>query len=64
VVGGVNDTSEYDTADLGASKFDVLWLLLKGIPVSIKKKSYIGKSFYTISTPFIQKIWGLTRDDF
>jgi hypothetical protein len=49
--------TKYDTA--GASKFDVFWLLLKEISI---KKSCIGKSYYTISTTFIQKIWGLTKD--
>jgi hypothetical protein len=69
VAGGVNDTADQwwavsmtlltkiDTADQGTSKFSVLWLLLKGIPV---EKSYIGKFYYIISTTFTQKIWGLT----
>jgi hypothetical protein len=73
VVGGVNDTADQwwvvsmtpltkiYTADQGTSKFRVLWLLLKGIPI---EKSYIGKLNYTISTTFIQKIWGLTKDHF
>jgi hypothetical protein len=39
----------------------VLWLLLKGIPI---EKSYIGKLYYTISTKFIQKYGGLTKDHF
>jgi hypothetical protein len=51
-MGSVNDTTDhwwavamtpltkYDTADQWASKFEMCWLLLKGI--SIKKKSYIG----------------------
>jgi hypothetical protein len=39
--------TKYDTADQWASKFDRLWLLLKGISV---KKSDIGKLHYTIST--------------
>jgi hypothetical protein len=50
-----------DTADQGTSKFTLLWLLLKGIPI---EKSYIGKLCDTISTTFIQKIWGLTKDHF
>jgi hypothetical protein len=66
-VGGVNDTADLwwavsmtsltkiDTADPGTSMFSVLWLLLKAIPI---EKSYIGKLYYTISTTFIQKIWG------
>jgi hypothetical protein len=45
VVGGVNDTADQwlavsktpltkiDTADQGNSKFGVLWLFLKGIPI-------------------------------
>jgi hypothetical protein len=64
VLGGVNDIidrwwavsmtplTKIDTADQGASKFSVLWLLLKRIPI---EKSYIGKLYYTISTTFIQK---------
>jgi hypothetical protein len=67
VVGGVNDTADrwwamsmtpltkIDTTDQGTSKFRMLWLLLKGIPI---EKSYIGKLFYTISTTFIQKYGG------
>jgi hypothetical protein len=63
VVGSVHDTGDqwwavsmtlltkYDTANQGASKFDVLWLLLKGI--SIKKKPVIGNLYNTISTKFI-----------
>jgi hypothetical protein len=62
VEGGVNDTpdrwwamsmtplTKIDTADLGTSKFSILWLLLKGIPI---KKSYIGKLYYTVFTTFI-----------
>jgi hypothetical protein len=72
-VGGVNDTADWwwvvsmtpltkiDTAEQGTSKFSVLWLLLKGIPI---EKFYIGKSYYTISTTFKQKRWGLTKDHF
>jgi hypothetical protein len=68
VVGGVNDTADRwwaasmtpltktDTADQGTSKFRVLWLLLKEIPI---KKSYIGKLYFTISTTFIQKNMGV-----
>jgi hypothetical protein len=71
--GSVNDTpdqwsavsmtplTKIDTADQGTSKFTMLWLLLKQIPI---EKSYIGKLYYTISTTFIQKIWGLTKDHF
>jgi hypothetical protein len=56
-VGGVNDTAErwwavsmtlltkIDTADQGTSKFSMLWLLLKGIPI---EESYIGKLYYSI----------------
>jgi hypothetical protein len=36
--------TKIDTADQGALKFTILWLLLKGIPI---KKSYIGKLYYT-----------------
>jgi hypothetical protein len=66
VVSGVNDTAHHwslttNTADQGNSKFTVLWLLLKGIPI---KKSYTGKLYYTISTTFIQNIRGLTKDHF
>jgi hypothetical protein len=53
--------TKIDTADQGTSKFSLLWLLLKRIPI---KKSYIGKLDYTISTTFIQKIRGLTKDPF
>jgi hypothetical protein len=61
MVGGVNNTADQwwavsmtlltkiDTTDQGTSKFTVLWLLLKGIPI---EKSYIGKLYYTISTGF------------
>jgi hypothetical protein len=68
MVGGVNDTADQrwalsmtpltkiDTADQGTSKFSMLWLLLKGIPI---EKSYIDKLYYTISTAFIQKIRGI-----
>jgi hypothetical protein len=44
--------TKMDTADQGTSKFSVLWLLLKGIPI---EKSYIGKLYYIISTTFTQK---------
>jgi hypothetical protein len=67
VVGGVNDTADQwwavsmtpltkiDTADQGTSKFTVLWLLLKGIPI---EKSYIGKLYSPIYKTFIQKYRG------
>jgi hypothetical protein len=57
MVGGVNDIADrwwavsmtlltkIDTADQWTSKFSVLWLLLKGIPI---EKSYIGKLYYNI----------------
>jgi hypothetical protein len=35
--------TKMDTADQGTSKFSVLWLILKGIPI---EKSYIGKLYY------------------
>jgi hypothetical protein len=53
--------TKIDTHDQGTSKFSMLWLLLKGIPI---EKSYISKLYSTISTKFIQKIWGLTTDHF
>jgi hypothetical protein len=53
--------TKIDTSDQGTSKFNMLWLLLKGIPI---EKSYIGKLYYTISTTLIQKICGLTKDHF
>jgi hypothetical protein len=55
VVGGVNDTvdqwwavsmtplTKIDTTDGGTSKFSMLWLLFKGIPI---ENSYIGKLYY------------------
>jgi hypothetical protein len=55
-VDGVNDT-----AGQGTSKFSVLWLLLKEIPI---KKSYIGKLYYIISTTFPQKYRGYLRITF
>jgi hypothetical protein len=53
--------TKIDTADQGTSKLSMLWLLLNGIPI---EKSYIGQLYYTISTTFIQKIWGLTKDHY
>jgi hypothetical protein len=41
--------TKIDTADQETSKFRVLWLLLKGIPI---EKSYLGKLHYIISTTF------------
>jgi hypothetical protein len=48
--------TKYDTADQWASKFDMRWLLLKGI--SIKNNTYSRQIvlLYTISFTFIQKI--------
>jgi hypothetical protein len=53
----LTSADKIDTANQGTSKFSVLWLLLKGIPIEI---SYIGKLYYTLSTTFIQKITPLT----
>jgi hypothetical protein len=49
----------YDTPDQRASKFDMLWLLFKGISI---KKSYISKLYHTIYATFKQTIWGLAKD--
>jgi hypothetical protein len=43
--------NEYDTAEQGDTRFDVLWLLLKEI--SLNKKFYKGKLYYTVFTTFI-----------
>jgi hypothetical protein len=51
--------TKYDTAGQLASKFDMLWLILKGISI---KNSHIGKLNFTVSTTFLQKILGLTKD--